>query len=76
MQEAWPMDETKFDRTHVPQHLAERVRNGRNLSFSERLNLSSELSVAAWAKRGVGRDPSKPSDKTIRRVTRSDWVGL
>jgi hypothetical protein len=29
------------------------------------------LSEAAWAKIGVVRDPSKPMDKTIRRVSRS-----
>jgi len=40
------------------------------------LILTSELSVAAWAKIGVVRDPSKPMDKTIRKITRSDWVGL
>lgn len=62
------MDETNFDRTYVPQHLAEKVSNWRNLSFSERFSLTSELSVAAWAKIGVGYDPNKTMDKTIRRV--------
>ncbi|MDR3728043.1 MAG: hypothetical protein P4K86_13470 [Terracidiphilus sp.] len=62
------MDETNFDRTYVPQHLAEKVRNWRTLSVSERLNLTNELSVAAWAKIGFVYDPSKPMDKTIRRV--------
>jgi len=54
----------------VPEHLAEKVRNWRNLSFSERFSLTSELSLAAWAKIGVVYDPSKPVDKTIRRITR------
>jgi hypothetical protein len=62
------MDEANFDRTYVPQHLAEKVRNWRNLSFSERFNLTNELSLAAWAKIGFARDPGKPMDKTIRRV--------
>jgi hypothetical protein len=66
------MDETNFDRNYVPQHLAEKVRNWRNLSDSERFNLTFELSEAAWAKIGVVRDPSKPMDKTIRRVTRTE----
>ena len=74
--EAWPMDESKFDRSYVPEHLEEKVRNWRSLSFSERWNLTCELSEAAWAKIGVVRDPSKPTDKTIRRVTRSNWAGL
>jgi hypothetical protein len=47
------MDEANFDRTYVPQHLAEKVRNWRNLSFSERFNLTNELSLAAWAKIGT-----------------------
>jgi hypothetical protein len=66
------MDETNFDRNYVPQHLAEKVRNWRNLSISERFNLTCELSEAAWAKIGVVRDPSKPMDKTIRRVRRPE----
>ena len=70
------MDESKFDYTYVPEHLKEKVSNWRNLSFSERFNLTCELSEAAWAKIGVVRDPTKPTDKTIRRVTRSDWAGL
>jgi hypothetical protein len=65
------VDESKFDYTYVPEPLAEKVRNWRSLSFSERMNLTSELSLAAWAKIGVVRDPSKPMDKTIRRVSRS-----
>ena len=69
------MDEMDFDYNYVPEHLAERVRNWRSLSVGERLILTCELSEAAWAKIGVVRDPSKPMDKTIRRVTRSGWVG-
>jgi hypothetical protein len=65
------MDETNFDRTYVPPHLAEKVRNWRTLSDAEPFNLTSELSLAAWAKIGVVYDPNKPVDKTIRRVTRS-----
>ena len=65
------MDETNFDRTYVPQHLAEKVNKWRDLSFCERFNLTSELSVAAWAKIGVVRDPNKPMDKTIRRVAKT-----
>jgi hypothetical protein len=69
------VDETNFDRTYEPQPLAEKVRNWRNLSFSERFNLTSELSLAAWAKIGFVRDPSRPMDKTIRRAHLSeiDW---
>jgi hypothetical protein len=70
------MDERDFDYNYVPEHLAERVRNWRNLSFGERIELTHELSLAAWAKIGVVHDPSKPMDKTIRKITRSDWVGL
>ena len=69
------VDESKFDYTYVPERLKERVKNNKNLSFSERFDLIAELSEAAWAKLGVVRDPSKPMDKTIRRVTRRDWVG-
>src|SRR5271169_5512173 len=65
------MDEKDFDYTYVPEHLAEKVHNHKNLSFSERFNLIFELSEAAWAKIGVVRDPCKPMDKTVRRVTRS-----
>jgi hypothetical protein len=65
------MDEEDFDYNYVPEHLAEKVRNCRNLSFSERLNLACELSEAGWARIGVVRDPNKPTDKTIRRVVRS-----
>jgi hypothetical protein len=65
------MDEKDFDYNYVPEHLAEKVRNCKNLSFSERFNLTCELSEAAWAKIGVVRDPTKPMDKTIRRVERN-----
>jgi len=65
------MDERDFDYTYVPEHLKERVRDWRNLSVGERLVLTDELSKAAWAKIGVVRDLSKPMDKTIRRVIRS-----
>jgi hypothetical protein len=68
------VDESKFPYGYVPEHLKDRVKNWRNLSIGERLILTSELSEAACAKIGVVRDPSKPMDKTIRRVTRSDWV--
>ncbi len=61
--------------SYVPMHLEDRVRNWRNLSLGEWLTLTSELSEAAWAKIGVVYDPNKLTDKTIRRVTRSDWVG-
>ncbi len=60
-----------FDYDFVPEHLAERVRNAKNLSFGERFELTWELSEAAWAKIGIVRDPSKRMDKTIRRVTRT-----
>jgi|NGEPerStandDraft_6_1074524.scaffolds.fasta_scaffold498349_2 hypothetical protein len=65
------VDESRFDYNYVPEHLKEKVKNCKNLSFSERFNLIAELSEAAWAKIGVVRDPSKPMDKTIRRVFRS-----
>jgi len=42
-----------------------------DLSFSERFNLTCALSEAAWAKIRVVRDPNKPMDKTIQRVSRS-----
>jgi hypothetical protein len=66
------MDETNFDRTHVPDRLAEKVRNWGNLSVGELLVLTNELSVAAWAKIGADRDPSKLMDKTIRRISPSE----
>jgi hypothetical protein len=65
-----------FDYTYVPEHLKEKVRDLRNLSFGERFKLTRELSVAAWAKIGFVHDPSKPMDKPIPRVARSDWAGL
>ena len=64
------MDETNFDRKYVPQqHLVEKVLGRRSLSASGRFNLTCELSEAAWEKIGAVRDPSKPTDKTIRRVS-------
>ncbi len=65
------MDESKFDYSYVPEHLKEKVKNYKDLSIGERLELTWELSEAAWAKIGVVRDPNKPMDKTIRRVSRS-----
>jgi len=62
------MDESEFDYNYVPEHLAEKVRNSRSLSFSERWQLTCELSKSAWAKIGVVCDPSKPMNKTMRRV--------
>lgn len=73
MSDAGEIDESKFPYGYVAPHLAERVRNWRSLSVGERLLLSLELSEAAWAKIGVIRDPNKPMDKTIRRVTRV-WI--
>ena len=63
------MDETKFDRSYVPEHLTEKIHNWSDLSVGERIVLTSELRLAAWAKIGVVREPDKPMDKTIRRVT-------
>jgi hypothetical protein len=62
-------DESRFDYNYVPEHLKEKVRNHKNLSFSERFNLIDEMREAAWAKIGVVHDPNEPTDKTIRRVT-------
>jgi hypothetical protein len=59
------MDESDFDYTYVPEHLAERVKNWRTLTIGERLVLTSELSEAAWAKIGVVRDPNKPVNRDI-----------
>jgi hypothetical protein len=56
----------------VPEHLKERVKNWRSLSVGERMELTSELSLAAWEKIGVVYDPSKPMDKTIRRFRRKE----
>jgi hypothetical protein len=65
-----PIDESKFPYGYVPDHLKERVKNWRSLSFGERFALTSELSEAGWAKIGVVRDPNIPMDRTIRRVER------
>jgi hypothetical protein len=66
------MDESKFPYGYVPEHLKERVKNWRSLSVGERSELCSELSLAAWAKIGVVRDPSKPMDKAIRKFRRKE----
>lgn len=68
MSELGEIDESKFDYTYVPEHLKERKANWRNLSFAERMELTGELSLAAWEKLGVVYDPTKPMDKTIRRI--------
>ena len=65
------VDESKFPYGYVPERLKERVKNWRSLSVGERMELTSELSLAAWEKIGVVYDPSKPMDKTIRRFVRS-----
>ncbi|KAA6462925.1 hypothetical protein DYQ86_06185 [Acidobacteria bacterium AB60] len=70
MSDAQEIDESQFDYDYVPPHLVERRNNWRNLSFGERLELVREMSIAAWAKLGVVHDPSKPMDRTIRRVAR------
>ena len=64
------VDESKFPYGYVPEHLKERVKNWRSLSVGERMGLTPELSRAAWEKIGVVRDPTKPTDKTIRRMER------
>jgi hypothetical protein len=69
--EGRPLDETDFDRNYIPEYLAEKVRNRRNLSAGERLVLTNKLSVAAWAKIGVVRDSKVPRDKATRRVSLS-----
>jgi len=66
------IDESKFPYGYVPEHLKERVKNWRSLSVGERMELTSELSLAAWEKIGVVYDPSKPMDKTIRRFRRKE----
>jgi len=66
------VDESKFPYGYVPEHLKDRVKDWRSLTVGERLELSFELSEAAWAKIGVVRDPNKPMDKTIRRVHRNE----
>lgn len=70
------VDESKFPYGYVPEHLKERVKNWRSLSFGERFNLTCELSEAAWAKIGIVRDPNKPMDKTIRRIERPKNQGI
>jgi hypothetical protein len=62
------IDESNFDYTYVPEHLKEKVKNWRGLSVAERMGLTWELSLAAWEKLGVAYDPTKPMDKTIRRI--------
>ncbi len=74
LSEVRPMDESDFDYNYVPEHLAEKVSNWRSLSVGERIELTHELSVAAWAKIGVVHDPSRPMDKTIRKIPYSDWA--
>lgn len=69
-----PIDESKFPYGYVPDRLKERVKNGRSLTVAERMELTCELSEAAWAKIGFVRDPMKPMDKTIRRF-RCDAAG-
>ena len=64
------VDESKFPYGYVPEHLEQRVRNVAKLSVGERLELTSELSRAAWQRIGVVYDPTKPMDKSIRRVER------
>jgi len=54
------VDESKFDYNYVPEHLKERKKNWRTLSAAERMELTWELSLAAWEKLGVVYDPSKP----------------
>ena len=71
MNEPGEIDESKFPYGYLPPHLDERVKNCRSLTIGERLELSLELSEAGWAKIGVVRDPNKPMDKSIRRITRT-----
>lgn len=66
------VDESKFPYGYVPDHLKARFKNWRSLSGGERLSLSFELSEAAWAKIGVVYDPTKPMNKTIRRLRRKE----
>jgi hypothetical protein len=66
------VDESKFDYNYVPEHLKEKVKNWRSLSVGERMELTWELSLAAWEKLGVVYDPTKPTDKTIRRFRRKE----
>ena len=64
------VDESKVPYGYVPDHLKQRVKNWRSLTIGERVSLTNELSVAAWAKIGVVYDPNTPMDKTIRRIQR------
>lgn len=64
------VDESTFDYNFMPEHLKERVKNWRSLSMQARMELTWELSRAAWEKQDFVYDPSKPIDKTIRRVKR------
>ena len=66
------IDESKFQYGYVPEHLKERAKNWRSLWVGERMELASELSRAAWDKIGVVYDPTKPTDKTIRRYRRKE----
>jgi hypothetical protein len=68
---AMSVDESKFDYNYVPEHLKEEVKNWHSLSVGERVGLTCELSLATWEKLGVVYDPTKPMDKTIRRINRS-----
>jgi hypothetical protein len=66
MSDTSEIDESKFDYNYVPPHLERRVEDYRKLSMGERLELTWELSLAAWIKLGVVYDP----DKAIRRINR------
>jgi hypothetical protein len=70
MNEKSEIDESKFDYNFVPPHLDGRVKDFLNLPIGERLELTWELSLAAWKELGVVYDPDKPMDKTIRPITR------
>jgi hypothetical protein len=66
------VDESKFPYGYVPEHLKERKKNWRSLSAAERMELTCELSLAAWAKIGVYYDPNNPMNKSIRRFRRKE----
>lgn len=70
MSDSSGIDESKFDYNYVPPHLEARVRNYRKLSIGERLELTLELSMAAWNELGMAFDPDKTMDKCIRRINR------
>jgi hypothetical protein len=53
MSEPGEIDESKFDYNYVPEHLKERKKNWRSLTPAERMDLTWELSLAAWEKLGV-----------------------